>query len=141
MNSLSKAKTDEQQIRDGIAKWAQAVRERNLAGAVAHHSEEMVMFDVSPPFELRGIKEYEESWVPFFAWLGATGVFEVDDLEVTAGMDVAFCHGRIRCRGSQSSDSRASDKEPLNIRLTVCLRKIDGSWTVMHEHHSEPAAN
>jgi hypothetical protein len=24
--------------------------------------------------------------------------------------------------------------------LTICFRKIDGRWTVMHEHHSVPAS-
>ena len=31
-------------------------------------------------------------------------------------------------------------REPLAFRLTMGLRKIDGSWRVMHEHHSLPAA-
>jgi ketosteroid isomerase-like protein len=136
MNSASKAKTDEQRIPEQIAQWAQAVRERNMNGALANHSKAMVMFDVLPPFELRGIKEYQESWERFFAWLGETGGFEVDNLEVTAGSDVGFCHGTIRCRGGQ-----ASEQEGLSVRLTACLRKIDGEWIVMHEHQSEPAAD
>ncbi|MGH8593035.1 MAG: nuclear transport factor 2 family protein [Gammaproteobacteria bacterium] len=24
-------------------------------------------------------------------------------------------------------------------RLTECLRRIDGGWTIVHEHHSVPA--
>jgi ketosteroid isomerase-like protein len=24
--------------------------------------------------------------------------------------------------------------------LTICFRKIDGRWMVMHEHHSVPAS-
>jgi ketosteroid isomerase-like protein len=136
MNSASKAKTDEQQIREMVARWAQAVRERDMEGAIAKHGEEMVMFDVPPPFALRGIEEYKASWVPFFEWMGDSGGFEVDQLEVTAGQDVAFCHGRVRCKGW-----REKDRQGLNIRLTVCLRKIDGEWIVMHEHHSEPSAD
>jgi ketosteroid isomerase-like protein len=27
----------------------------------------------------------------------------------------------------------------LDFRLTVGLRKIDGQWTITHEHHSVPA--
>jgi ketosteroid isomerase-like protein len=29
--------------------------------------------------------------------------------------------------------------EPLYFRLTIGLRKIDGRWTITHEHHSVPA--
>ncbi|TAK61516.1 nuclear transport factor 2 family protein [Methylobacter sp.] len=28
---------------------------------------------------------------------------------------------------------------PLAFRLTIGLRKIDGQWSVVHEHHSIPA--
>jgi ketosteroid isomerase-like protein len=27
----------------------------------------------------------------------------------------------------------------LQVRLTMGLRKVNGSWTVLHEHHSIPA--
>src|SRR5262249_20364181 len=136
MNSASKAKTDEQEIREMVANWAQAVRERNLVGAIARHSQDMVMFDVPPPFELRGIEEYKASWVRFFECVGESGGFQVENLEVTAGEDVAFCHGRIRC-----NDRPERDSKELEIRLTICLRKIAGEWIVMHEHHSEPSAD
>jgi uncharacterized protein (TIGR02246 family) len=136
MASAGKAKTDEQEIRELIANWAEAVRERNLSGAIARHSQDMVMFDVPPPFELRGIEQYKASWAPFFDCMGDSRGFEVDQLEVTAGEDVAFCHAGIRCWGW-----REKDRKELNIRLTVGLRKIDGEWIVTHEHHSEPAAD
>jgi ketosteroid isomerase-like protein len=53
----------------------------------------------------------------------------------TAGDDVAFCHGLIRCAGTETRESEGE----LVVRMTVCYRKIDGQWTVVHEHHSEPA--
>ena len=134
MSSVGKAKTDEQEIQEMVANWAQAVRERDMRGAIAKHAEDMVMFDVPPPFELRGIEEYERSWVRFFDCTGESGGFEVENLEVTAGENVAFCHGRIRCK-----DSLEKGHNELNIRLTICLRKIHGEWIVMHEHHSEPS--
>jgi ketosteroid isomerase-like protein len=30
-------------------------------------------------------------------------------------------------------------REELEFRLTMGLKKIDGRWRVMHEHHSLPA--
>jgi ketosteroid isomerase-like protein len=30
-------------------------------------------------------------------------------------------------------------REPLEFRLTVGLRKIEGKWRAMYEHHSLPA--
>jgi ketosteroid isomerase-like protein len=50
---------------------------------------------------------------------------------------VAFCHGLIRCAGTDPTGRRT---ELLNVRLTVGLIRVDGAWTVVHEHHSEPSA-
>lgn len=112
--------------------WARAIRARDLAGVVANHTDDVVFFDVVPPIELRGIDAYRASWSQFFAWLGRRGTFELHDLELTAGEDVAFGHGTIRCSGTESSDA-------LTIRLTLGFRKIGGNWRIAHEHHSEPS--
>jgi ketosteroid isomerase-like protein len=70
----------------------------------------------------------------FYRWFGDAGIFELSELKITAGSDVAFCTGLIRCAESASGKS-----EELTVRLTVCYRKTDGQWMVMHEHHSEPS--
>ena len=125
------------EVRDLIDAWAEAVRERNLDGVLVSHAEDIVYFDVPPPVQSRGLDAYRRSWVDeFFPWFGASGVFEVDELRVTASADVAFCHGLIRCGGTGPNGGRTDE---LTVRLTVCLAKIDGRWAVVHEHHSEPS--
>jgi hypothetical protein len=42
---------DEDQIRDLIDRWAEAVHGGDLEGVLADHSEDIVMFDVPPPEE------------------------------------------------------------------------------------------
>jgi ketosteroid isomerase-like protein len=97
-----------------------------------------VLFDVPGPVQSRGIEAYKGSWRDqFFHWFGDAGVFDIDDLEITAGDDVAFCHGLIRCSGTDPTGRRT---ELLNVRLSVGLIRVDGAWTVVHEHHSEPSA-
>lgn len=128
---------NEAAIRALVERWSACVRARNIDGVLEHHSPDIVLFDVPAPVMSRGIDEYRESWERFFPWLGDSGTFEIRDLAVTAGDDVAFCHGLIRCRGSGAGGESA----PLLIRLTVGYQKIEGQWTVMHEHHSEPSPN
>jgi ketosteroid isomerase-like protein len=31
------------------------------------------------------------------------------------------------------------ERSKLDFRLTIGLRKIEGKWTIVHEHHSVPA--
>jgi ketosteroid isomerase-like protein len=69
--------------------------------------------------------------------LGAA--FDIEELAVTAGQDVAFAAIIMRC-GPDSSPNSA-DKDGFLFRLTVGLRKVDGDWRVAHEHHSIPATD
>lgn len=122
---------DEQQIRSLIESWARAVEKRDLDGILAEHGDDVLMFDV-PAVELRGISDYRRSWQQMFPWLGESGRFQLDGLAVTAGGDVAFATAIVHCAG-ETLQQRGAE---LTVRLTVGLRKLDGRWTVLHEHHS-----
>jgi uncharacterized protein (TIGR02246 family) len=126
---------NEAQIRALIEGWAKAVREGDLDRVVADHSDDIVMFDVPPPNDgVRGIDAYRETWPPFFTWLRQGASFDIVSLEVIAGDDVAFAHALLRC-GTQEELQRDPDNR---LRLTVGLRKEQGRWAVVHEHHSFP---
>jgi uncharacterized protein (TIGR02246 family) len=127
---------DEMRIRTLIEQWAQAVHAGDLDAVLADHSPDIVMFDVPPPYDgVRGIDAYRATWPPFFEWQRQGAVFEIVDLDVTAGNDVAFAHALLRC-----GTSAELDKEPDNrLRLSIGLRKENGRWTVVHEHHSFPS--
>ena len=125
--------TDEEQITALIKNWAAAVHAGDLTAVLADHSPDIVMFDVPPPENgVRGLEEYRETWPPFFQWQASGAFFEVVSLEVTAGTDVAFAVGLLRC-GTAADFERDPEAR---LRLTVGLRKIDESWQVTHEHHS-----
>jgi ketosteroid isomerase-like protein len=52
----------ESQIRALIEAWADAVRRHDLSGIFAHHEQDIVMFDVPPPLQSRGMDEYKKTW-------------------------------------------------------------------------------
>jgi uncharacterized protein (TIGR02246 family) len=126
---------EETQIRELIEGWAAAVRRGDLQGVLADHADDIVMFDVPPPYEgVRGIDAYRETWPPFFEWVRGGAAFDIETLEVTAGNDIAFAHALLRCG---TAEELAAD--PANrLRLTIGLRKERGRWVVAHEHHSFP---
>ncbi len=128
-------KSDEAVIRRMIESWATAVRARKIGDVVAHHTDDMVMFDVPPPVSVRGLAAYTETWAPFFKWQEeGDGTFEIVELDVTAGDRVAFAIALLRC-GSRAELVR--DDSP-RLRLTIGLKKIGGAWKIAHEHHSFP---
>ncbi|MGZ0149601.1 YybH family protein [Kribbella sp. WER1] len=124
--------TDEQQIRTLIEDWVTAVHAGDLDTVLADHAPDIVMFDVPPPYEgVRGLAAYTETWPGFFQWQRSGGSFELESLEVTAGTDVAFAFALLHCREADGDPRRL-------LRLTIGLCKVDGRWTVTHEHHSFP---
>jgi uncharacterized protein (TIGR02246 family) len=127
--------TNEEQIRTLIERWALAVHRGDLATVLADHAEDIVMFDVPPPYAgVRGLDAYRRTWPPFFQWQAQGASFEIESLDVTAGDDVAFAHALLRC----GTPDEFADNPDNRLRLTLGLRKRDGRWTVTHEHHSFP---
>jgi ketosteroid isomerase-like protein len=127
--------TDDEQIRILIERWVAAVQNLDLDGVVADHTADVVMYDVPPPFRgNRGIDEYRDSWPQFFEWLRSGAVFELEELKVVAGADVAFAYGLLRC-GKPEDFAKDAD---YRLRLTVGLRKHGDRWVIEHEHHSYP---
>ena len=100
---------------------------------LADHADDIVMFDVPPPQRgVRGIEAYREAWPPFFEWQRSGAVFEIDELEVEAGDEVAYAVALLRC----GTPEELAERPEQRLRLTLGLRREDGRWVVAHEHHS-----
>lgn len=123
------AAMDKDEIRAVIGAWEKAIQAGDMNGILAHHTEDVLMFDVPEPLQSEGMAEYKKTWELFFRY-GAPGpdVFVIDKLQITAGSKVAFATGLLRIGGS---------KEPV-CRLTLGLKKAGGQWLIAHEHHSAP---
>jgi ketosteroid isomerase-like protein len=95
-----------------------------MAGVLANHTEDILMFDVPEPLYVRGPDAYRATWELFFRYnSGGAGAFDVSELVVTAGRDVGFATAILTIFGS-------------SLRLTVGLRREHGNWLIAHEHHS-----
>lgn len=126
---------DEAAIRNLVERWAAAVHEGEMATVLEQHADDIVMFDVPPPEDgIRGIDAYRDAWPPFFEWQRTDGCFELVELDVTAGADVAYAWALLRCNAGEYLAEHPDHR----LRLTLGLRKDDGVWTVAHEHHSFP---
>jgi ketosteroid isomerase-like protein len=134
---MSQTKTTENRIRALIEAWADAVRRHDLPGILAHHEQNLVMFDVPPPLQSKGMDEYKKTWDLFFKYHQPSQAFDIEELEITAGEDVAFAFAIMRC--GSATFSGPPGKGGFLFRLTIGLRKVDGEWRITHEHHSIPA--
>jgi uncharacterized protein (TIGR02246 family) len=136
MSASSTRTVNEAAIRELVESWARAVRAKDLDGILANHSTDMLMFDVPPPLQSKGIEAYKKTWELFFSWSNDPVVFDIKDMNIIAGTDVAFVAALMRCAGTEKNGERIE----LEFRLTIGLRRIGDQWIVLHEHHSIPAS-
>jgi len=131
MSSLSGA---ESEIRSVLEHWARATREHRMEDVLQHHSPALVIFDVLPPMQYTSAEAYRASWDEWQPDTAGAAVFDLEELTITAGQDVAFAHSFIRCGGTLHDGRTFEDL----VRATFCLRRIDGQWIVEHQHISKP---
>jgi ketosteroid isomerase-like protein len=129
MNRDQLTTRNETEVRNLIENWTRAISRGNRAEILAHHNDEQfLMFDFAA-IE-RGVEAYDRTWDFFYANPTGPIQFAPTELNVTAGDDVAFASCLIHCDGTSVG--------PLDLRLTMGLKKIDGEWRILHEHHSVP---
>jgi ketosteroid isomerase-like protein len=94
-----------------------------------------VKFIIAPPLQYTRDnpfgKKALEQW--FSSFQGPIG-YEIRDLNITIGDDVAFCHSLNRMRATTTGE----EKVDLWFRESLGFRKIDGKWAITHEHSSVP---
>jgi len=118
--------SNESAVHARIESWTKAIRGGDLEGVLAHHTDDVVMFDAPPPVQLKGMAEYKKAWELFFEYSpGGEGSFDLSELIIVASDTVAYCHALVDVAGN-------------DIRLTMGFRKVDGVWLIAHEHHSAP---
>jgi ketosteroid isomerase-like protein len=126
--------TDEAAIRQRIDKWAEAVRTLDLEGAMSIYAPDIVSFDVEPPLQHLGLEAKRKNWIGASAMYQRPRGYELRDLTITAGDDVAFAHSLNRVSGTLKNGHEVG----FWVRWTACLRKIDGTWFIVHDHVSAP---
>ena len=117
--------SDPDEIRALIHRWAEAVHVGDLDGVLADHSDDIVMFDVPPPHRgVRGLEAYRSTWPPFFEWQRTGAQFEIVELDVIAGTDVAFAYALLRC----GTPAELEADPDARLRLTLGLERSGDRW-------------
>lgn len=126
--------TDEQKILEIIDRWALMTRTGRQDEVLANHSPDLIIFDVLPPLKYASAEEYRSSWDEWQPKTTGDGIFEIRDLSIATGSDVAFASALIRCGGTRPDGLTFEDW----VRATFCLRKNESRWLITHQHVSMP---
>jgi len=124
--------SDTEQIGGLIEARVKAIREKDVEALLSAYAPDVVIFNLAPPLQTKGPdSEGIKKWLS--GYQGEIN-YEVCDLNIATGVDVAFCHYLYRSSG-RALDGREID---MWVRATLCFRKIGVQWLITHEHNSEP---
>ncbi len=134
MTIANSTATDEALIRDIVHGWANAIRKKDTDALMSNFAPDALIFDLINPLQYAGAdagRKRAEQWLSAFQ---GPIEYEVRDLTVSAGDDVAFCHSLNRVNGTTKDEKKID----MWWRATVCFRKLNDKWMVTHEHSSVP---
>ena len=125
---------DEAKIRQQIDKIIEGIRARDLDGLKRVYAAGVVSFDVEPPLQHVGVEAKMRNWANVFT-IFQDATYEVRDLTIATGDDVAFGHGFGRLSGTLKNGTVTAG---MWVRATFCFQKVDGNWLIAHDQVSVP---
>lgn len=99
------------------------------------YAPDVVSFDIEPPLQHMGADAKRRNWERVFAAYEHPLGYEIRDLTITVGGDVAFAHSLNRLGGTSKSGTTTTG---FWVRATTCFRKINGDWFIAHDQVSVP---
>jgi ketosteroid isomerase-like protein len=125
---------NEAAIRQLIDRLVAAIRAKDIDSVMASYATDLVAFDIIEPLQFVGIRAYKKPWQDVFERF-QTLDYEVRDLRISAGDDVAFSHSLNRIQGVMTNGQNTA----LWLRFTAGYRKVGGKWLIAHVQASVPS--
>ena len=126
--------TAARELRDLVDERVRAVRERDSATLAARPAEDVITFDVLPPLNSRGSQATVEHLQTWFDGYDGPIDYSAHDLQVSAQDDLGFCSFLYHVGGTL----KTGDAVNMWVRATLCCRRIDERWRIVHDHESVP---
>jgi ketosteroid isomerase-like protein len=126
--------TDEADVRQRLDEFLEAVRAMDVEGVRPIYARDIVSFDFVPPLKHVGAEAKLKNWVDVFAAYEPPLGYEIRELTLTMGDDVAFGRSFNRISGKLKHGNRAD----YWVRWTTCFQKLNGNWVIVHDQVSVP---
>jgi len=126
--------SDQAEIQRLLDAGIRALHDRHIDGLMSMYAQEVVTFDIVPPLRHLGADALRKLWEEVFSVYQGPLDYEIHDLTITVGDDVAFTHSLNRISGTLSN----GQKTDLWLRWTAGFRRINGTWLIVLNHNSVP---
>jgi uncharacterized protein (TIGR02246 family) len=128
------AKQDEAEIRRLVAAWSEALVAKNADALTANYTADALLFDAIPPYKTVGADDIRTVWQNCLPHMPESFRSEHRDLVIHVDGDMAFVHGLHHFVPTPADHPSGQTW----MRITVCFRRVEGKWKVVHEHVSIP---
>jgi uncharacterized protein (TIGR02246 family) len=126
--------SEEAEIRRRLDRLVEAIRAMDLDSVMPIYAPDIVSFDIEPPLQHVGAEAKRKNWSNAFSMYQRPLDYEMRDVTITVGGEVAFAHAFIRVSGTLKNGNRTEHW----FRSTNCFRKVDGTWLIAHDQVSAP---
>ena len=134
MTTANTISTQEAEIRQLVAAQQWAISTKNVEQIMSRYANEIVIFDVKPPFQTKGKEAVRQLWEDCLPFFPDASEMETRDLTITTNDEIATAHWLFRFKGEQDHPAMQ-----MWMRATVvCQKKQQGTWQILHEHISMP---
>ncbi len=110
------------------------VYNRDKEALLSSFADDVTMFELMEPLQFNGKKSVDTRLTAWFASYKSKITQEIKNLKITAGKDVAISNCLMRTHGTGID----GENRDMWYRFTSGFKKVNGKWTIIHEHISEP---
>jgi uncharacterized protein (TIGR02246 family) len=133
MKTESAIASNEAQIRQLIGDVQRAICAKDVDQVVSRYATEVIIFDVIPPFQIKGKDALRQVWEDCFPCFPNTFEIETRDLNITVSETLAVAHWLFRFTGTEDHPAMQTW-----MRVTAVCQKNQDNWQILHEHISVP---
>lgn len=83
---------EEAAVRNLLEDWTDAVRAKDIDGSLRRFAPDVVAFDLIAPLQYNGVDEVRQRLEDWFSSFDAPIGYELRELTIIAGEDVAYAH-------------------------------------------------
>ena len=124
----------EQELQELLDERVRAVKTKDVSEIRARPADDVITFDVLPPLNSSGNAGAIEHMQNWFDGYDGPIDFSVDDVNIDAEENLGFCSFLYHVGGTLKTGSSVD----MWVRATLCCRKINGNWRIIHDHESVP---
>jgi ketosteroid isomerase-like protein len=125
---------DETELRRLINRYESNLCAKDIEKVLSLYAPDIISFDLEAPLKHVGVEAKRKNWTAVFAAYEGPLVYEITDLAVAVSDEIAFARSLNRVRGTLKNGG----KRDYWVRSTMCFRKINGAWAMVHDQVSVP---